>query len=69
MAGELRGCYPILATPFALDGGVEGKSVARLVRHLWDADLPGFTMFGLAGEFYKLDDADREHNLPRPPES
>src|ERR671917_2917056 len=29
-------------------------------RHLREAGLPGFTMFGLASEFYKLSDADRE---------
>jgi len=61
----LRGCYPILATPFAPDGVVDGTSVARLVRHLRDAGLPGFTMFGLASEFYKLDDADREYLISR----
>jgi dihydrodipicolinate synthase/N-acetylneuraminate lyase len=57
---ELRGCYPILATPFRPDGEIDTNSVARLVRHLNTAGLPGFTMFGLASEFYKLSDADRE---------
>jgi dihydrodipicolinate synthase/N-acetylneuraminate lyase len=57
---ELRGCYPILATPFTPDGEIDDESVARLVRHLREAGLPGFTMFGLASEFYKLSDADRE---------
>lgn len=65
MAGELHGCYPILDTPFAPDGVIDGESVARLVRHLWEAGLPGFTMFGLASEFYKLDDADREFLIER----
>jgi dihydrodipicolinate synthase/N-acetylneuraminate lyase len=65
VAGELRGCYPILATPFAPDGAVDEESVARLVRHLWEAGLPGFTMFGLASEFYKLDDADRDTLIGR----
>ena len=57
---ELRGCYPILATPFRPGGGIDEDSVIRLVRHLNTAGLPGFTMFGLASEFYKLSDADRE---------
>ncbi|MGH3146729.1 MAG: dihydrodipicolinate synthase family protein, partial [Rubrobacter sp.] len=57
---ELRGCYPILATPFRPDGEIDEESVVRLVRHLHAAGLPGFTMFGLASEFYKLGDADRE---------
>jgi dihydrodipicolinate synthase/N-acetylneuraminate lyase len=57
---ELRGCYPILATPFLPDGEVDENGVVRLVRHLKTCGLPGFTMFGLASEFYKLSDADRE---------
>jgi dihydrodipicolinate synthase/N-acetylneuraminate lyase len=60
MAEDLRGCYPILATPFGPDGEIDGASVIRLVQHLREAGLPGFTMFGLASEFYKLTDADRE---------
>jgi dihydrodipicolinate synthase/N-acetylneuraminate lyase len=60
MSVELRGCYPILATPFLPDGEIDEGSVVRLVRHLRTCGLPGFTMFGLASEFYKLSDADRE---------
>jgi len=60
MTVELRGCYPILATPFLPDGEIDENSVVRLVRHLKTVGLPGFTMFGLASEFYKLSDADRE---------
>src|SRR5215212_9341246 len=60
MTVELRGCYPILATPFLPDGEIDANSVVRLVRHLTTCGLPGFTMFGLASEFYKLSDADRE---------
>ena len=60
MSVELRGCYPILATPFCPDGEVDEESVVSLVRHLRTVGLPGFTMFGLASEFYKLSDADRE---------
>jgi dihydrodipicolinate synthase/N-acetylneuraminate lyase len=62
---ELRGCYPILATPFRPDGEIDGESVVRLVRHLHEVGLPGFTMFGLASEFYKLSDADRELLIER----
>jgi 4-hydroxy-tetrahydrodipicolinate synthase len=55
-----RGCYPILATPFRPGGKIDEESVVRLVRQLRTVGLPGFTMFGLASEFYKLSDADRE---------
>ena len=60
MTGELSGCYPILATPFGSDGEIDKDGVVWLVRHLERVGLPGFTMFGLASEFYKLSDADRE---------
>jgi len=60
MTVGLRGCYPILATPFLPDGEIDLASVAGLIRHLKTCGLPGFTMFGLASEFYKLSDADRE---------
>ena len=56
----LRGCYPILATPFLPGGEVDGEGVVGLVRHLHACGLPGFTMFGLASEFYKLADRERE---------
>ena len=56
----LRGCHPILATPFLPGGEIDGESVVSLVRHLHACGLPGFTMFGLASEFYKLSDWDRE---------
>lgn len=60
MSVEFRGCYPILATPFCPGGEIDEESVVRLVRHLRTVGLPGFTMFGLASEFYKLSDADRK---------
>lgn len=56
----MQGCYPVLATPFRSDGDIDGQGVERLVRHLARVGLPGFTMFGLASEFYKLSDADRD---------
>jgi dihydrodipicolinate synthase/N-acetylneuraminate lyase len=65
VTGELRGCYPILATPFTPDGEIDEESITRLVRHLREAGLPGFTMFGLASEFYKLGDGDREFLIER----
>lgn len=60
MSVELRGCYPILATPFLPDGEIDEHSVVRLVKHLKTCGLPGLTMIGLASEFYKLSDADTE---------
>jgi hypothetical protein len=34
---DLRGCYPILATPFTPDGEIDNEGVARLVRHFREA--------------------------------
>jgi hypothetical protein len=42
MTVELRGCYPILATPFLPDGDIDENSVVRLLRHLMLAELDRF---------------------------
>lgn len=57
---ELRGCYPILNTPFKPDGEIDRESAINLIQHLKRVGLPGFTMFGIASEFYKLSDYERD---------
>jgi dihydrodipicolinate synthase/N-acetylneuraminate lyase len=39
MTVELRGCYPILATPFLSHGDIDDNSVVRLLKHLMLAEL------------------------------
>jgi hypothetical protein len=42
MTVELRGCYPILATPFLSHGDIDENSVVRLLKHLMLAELDRF---------------------------
>ena len=58
---ELRGVYPILATPFQADGELDKKGLERLIEFLLASGLPGFTLFGLAGEYYKLSEDERAY--------
>jgi dihydrodipicolinate synthase/N-acetylneuraminate lyase len=56
---ELRGIYPILATPFRSDGKLDETSFERLIEFLATSGVQGVTLFGLAGEYYKLSDDER----------
>lgn len=56
---ELKGIYPIVATPFRADGEVDEKSFERLIEFLGGSGVQGLTLFGLAGEYYKLSDDER----------
>ncbi len=56
---ELRGIHPIVATPFQPDGRVDEKSFGRLLEFLVRSGVQGITLFGLAGEYYKLCDEER----------
>ncbi len=58
---ELRGIYPILATPFHAHGELDKKSFERLIEFLVASGIQGITLFGLAGEYYKLSDDERRH--------
>lgn len=55
----LRGVLSVLCTPFRTNGQVDEESLRRHVKHslAWGAD--GLVCFGLAGETYKLTDAER----------
>ncbi|MEO0964644.1 MAG: dihydrodipicolinate synthase family protein [Planctomycetota bacterium] len=56
---ELRGVFPIVATPFTPNGEVDWASFDRLCRVLAAGGCHALTLFGIAGEFYKLTDAER----------
>lgn len=56
---DLRGIYPILATPFQPNGELDQESFERLLEFLVASGVPGITLFGLAGEYYKLSDDER----------
>ncbi len=51
---ELKGICPIIATPFTKKGEVDYDSLQNEVSFLADHGCHGATLFGLAGEYYKL---------------
>lgn len=57
---EIKGIIPILAAPFTDKGEVDEDSFQQLIRHLMKTGVNGLTLFGIATEFYKLTDAERE---------
>ena len=56
---ELKGVCPIIATPFTDAGDVDYDSLRNLSRILAEGGCHGLTLFGIAGEYYKLSDAER----------
>ncbi len=55
-----HGVCPILATPFSEAGEVDYGSLRKLSRELIRMGVSGITMFGIAGEYYKLSDREKE---------
>jgi len=56
---ELEGIYPIVPTPFELDGSLDFSSIERLTAFLAARGVQGLTVLGALGEGHKLDDAER----------
>ncbi|MDD1783396.1 dihydrodipicolinate synthase family protein [Enterovibrio sp. ZSDZ35] len=57
---ELAGVNPIAAMPFTQDGKVDTLSFIRLIEHLKTTGCHGITLFGIASEFYKLTEKEKE---------
>lgn len=57
---ELKGICPIIAAPFTADGAVDYDSLQNEVYWLADQGCHGVTLFGIAGEYYKLSDEESE---------
>ncbi len=53
---DIRGICPIIATPFTERGEVDYESLTNLLRVLAKGGCDGLTLFGIAGEYYKLSD-------------
>jgi len=51
---KLKGICPIIATPFTKTGEVDYDSLLNEVYYLADNGCHGVTLFGIAGEYYKL---------------
>ncbi len=56
---ELRGICPIVAAPFTEQGEVDYEDLYGLVTHLVRGGCNAVTLFGIAGEYYKLTDEER----------
>lgn len=60
---DLSGVIPIAYTPFDESGNVDYESLRRQVRTLADDGCHGVALFGLASEYHKLADAERERMM------
>ncbi|MGR5145121.1 dihydrodipicolinate synthase family protein [Photobacterium alginatilyticum] len=56
---DIYGVNPIVAMPFNESGEVDIESFKRLVQHLVQTGCNGLTLFGIASEFYKLNQEER----------
>ena len=56
----LKGIVPILATSFKEDESVDYAGLRSQLRYMKKAGCHGATLFGIAGEYYKLSDAECE---------
>ena len=66
MKGEtkmFRGIVPIIAAPFQKDGSLDLISLKAELKYLKEAGCTGATLFGIAGEYYKLSDAECEEMM------
>lgn len=59
-AQQIVGVNPIVAMPFTAHGEVDEKSMVRLLEHLATSGANGATLFGIASEFPKLNDHERD---------
>lgn len=59
-AGELRGCIPILCTPFLEHGAVDYESLERQVEWVIGEGAAGVATLALASEGYKLTESERD---------
>jgi dihydrodipicolinate synthase/N-acetylneuraminate lyase len=60
MQPAIGGVIPILPTPFTVNGEVDETSFRRVIDAAVAEGVAGVTMFGLASEYYKLADAERD---------
>ncbi len=56
---EIKGICPIIAAPFTESGEVDYNSLENLAKTLIQGGCGAVTLFGIAGEYYKLSDDER----------
>ncbi len=57
---ELRGCIPILCTPFFDDGSLDGESLRREIDFVIAEGASGVAALAIASEGYKLTESERD---------
>lgn len=57
---EISGVCPIIAAPFTESGEVDFDSLKNLIKKLAGFGAGALTLFGIAGEYYKLSDAEQD---------
>lgn len=61
----IKGVNPIAAVPFRADGELDETSFSNMLGHLAGTGIDGLTLFGIASEFPKLSDDERERLAAR----
>jgi 4-hydroxy-tetrahydrodipicolinate synthase len=56
----LKGVFPVLSTPFFLDGSCDSRSLSRLIAQVAEARAPGFVYPAIASEFATLSLIERQ---------
>jgi len=56
---EIKGICPIIAAPFTEGGAIDYTSLDHLLSVLIKGGVHAVTLFGIAGEYYKLSDEER----------
>ena len=59
----IKGICPIVAAPFAKDESVDYDSLRNLVATLTKGGCHALTLFGIAGEYYKLSEAEQREMM------
>lgn len=60
---DIYGVNPIIAMPFNSNGSVDFDSFRSLVQHLISIGCHGVTLFGIASEFYKINETEKDRLL------
>lgn len=61
----IKGVNPIAAVPFRADGELDETSFSNMLGHLAGTGIDGLTLFGIASEFPKLSDDERDRLATR----
>lgn len=60
---EIKGIVPIIAAPFFEDGSIDYEGLRSQLRYMKEVGCVGATLFGLAGECFKMSDAECEEMM------